>query len=317
MIALALTASVVGRSRDDGVDAAAAGSPERSALESPRTQTTAAPLAVAGKIVFTSDRSGHSDIWVMDADGSDQRQLTHHPGGTFGDAVQPDLSPDGTRIVWLRQVASHAADLMIMDIDGDHVARLSTVPAFYGFPRWSPDGTRIAYSDRTGGAVTLLTVRPDGSDVRNLFSDPAIPIRSVSWSPDGRRVVADTDNSKADAQGLWVIDLADGSAKRVFAGDVVSPAWSPDGRRIAFSSQRQIMTINPDGSGLAPVPIDPMPVEEEVMALDPAWSPDGSQIAFVLFYIRHRDYEIWVMEADGTHPRNVSNAPSFEGFPTF
>jgi TolB protein len=317
MIALALTASVVVRSRDDGFDAAAAGSPEGSALESPMTQTTGADRAVAGKIVFTSDRSGHSDIWVMDADGSDQRQLTHHPGGTFGDAVQPDLSPDGRRIVWLRQVASHAADLMIMDIDGNHVARLSTVPGFYGFPRWSPDGTRIVYSDRTASGVGLFTMRPDGSNVRQVFSNPDIPVRSISWSPDGRRVVADTDNSKPDAQGLWVIDLADGSASRVFSGDALSPAWSPDGQRIAFSSQRRIMTMKPDGSGLAPIAIEPVPVEEEVMAWDPAWSPDGSHIAFLLFYIHHRDYEIWIMEADGTHARNLSDTPSAEGFPTF
>lgn len=161
------------------------------------TGSTTAP-DLAGKIVFSSDRSGSWELWAMEADGSSPQELTGQVDGLA--AAQPHLSPDGTRIVWLQQVASHAAHVMKMGVDGSGIAQISKDPAFFGFPRWSPDGTRIAVSHRASNEVAVVTMRPDGTDVRTVFTDPEIPVRSVSWSPGGSQLVADTDNSNPHAK---------------------------------------------------------------------------------------------------------------------
>jgi Tol biopolymer transport system component len=159
-------------------------------------------------------------------------------------------------------------------------------------------------------------MRPDGTDVRTVFTDPDIPVRSVSWSPDGNQLVADTDNSNPHAKGLWLIDF-DRSARRLFSGDALSPAWSPNGQWIAFASEGQLLKIRPDGTGLTPMITDPLPVDGQVVAWEPAWSRDGTQIAFVVTQVGSTKKDIWVMDADGTDPRNVSNTPASEGSPSF
>jgi Ca2+-binding RTX toxin-like protein len=103
----------------------------------------------------------------------------------------------------------------------------------------------------------------------------------------------------------------------VFDGD---PAWSPDGKSIAFSSDRdgnrEIYVMNADGTdqrrltntGGTVDPIDPHGLDA-----DPAWSPDGKQIVFDSN--RDGDYEIYVMNADGSDQRNLSTNPSLDALP--
>lgn len=305
-----LVACGVGVKGDSGATeaVAAAGTP----ADPLGTGSTTAPDA-AGKIVFNSDRSGTWELWAMEADGSGPQKLTGSPAGGLA-AAAPDLSPDGTRIVWLQQLASHTAHVMTMGIDGTGVAQISNEPAFYGFPSWSPDGTRIAVSHRTGRVVTM---RPDGTDVRAVFTDPDIPVLSVSWSPDGSQLVADTDNSNPHAKGLWLIDLDHASARRLFSGDAISPAWSPNGQWIAFASEGHLLKIRPDGTGMTPMISDPLPVDGQVVEWEPAWSRDGTHIAFVVTQVGSTNTDIWVMDADGTDPRNVSNTSASEGSPSF
>jgi TolB protein len=252
--------------------------------------------------------SNDYDIWVMDADGTDPRKLTDH----FGSDSQPDLSPDGKRIAWVRWAQS-GSHVMVMDSDGGNQRQITQYAGDYNYPRWSPDMSRILFT----GGHRIFTVKPEGTDLRKVFEDPAIPVRGASWSPDGKRVVADTNNSSATAQGLWVIDLSTGSASRIFTSEAISPAWSPNGDRIAFNAGpgfSHIFTIKPDGTAAAQLTTGPGQDQGGPARFDPAWSPDGSRLAFMY---SQPNYEIYSMAADGSDVRNLSTSPADDQQATF
>ena len=97
---------------------------------------TPEPPAVRTQIVFTSNRDGDWDIYVMDADGGNVRQLTDHPASDGS----PDWSPDGSRIAF-DSTRDGDWDIYVMDADGGNVRQLTDDPAFSrsdGYPAWSP-----------------------------------------------------------------------------------------------------------------------------------------------------------------------------------
>src|SRR6266545_4199031 len=90
-------------------------------------------------------RPTHMDIWVMNADGSDQRQVTHLPGASFA----PYFHPDGRRIIFSSNYESPESrdfDLYLVNADGTGLGRITTAPGFDAFPMFSPDGTHLVWA---------------------------------------------------------------------------------------------------------------------------------------------------------------------------
>ena len=249
------------------------------------------------RIAFHSYRDGDWDIFLMNADGSNQRRLTH---SSASDAF-PVWSPDGTQIAFHSQRTGNW-DIFLMNADGSNRRRLTDNSASDQTPAWSPDGTQIAFvSDRTGNNDIFL-MDADGEDeyLRRLTNNRASDRRPV-WSPDGTQIAF-----RSYRDGDWDIFLmnADGSNQRRLthnrASDL-SPAWSPDGTQIAFQSYRDgdwdIYVMNANGSNLRRL------THNRASDEDPAWSPDGTQIAF--HHDRGRaedqwdDWDIYVMDLLG------------------
>src|SRR6476469_2139637 len=117
------------------------------------------------KIVFTSRRTGTSQVWVMNADGSNQTQLTFDAQPK--DQV-PDWSPDGSKIAYLADTHGIAdmgnswGDIWVMNANGTHQHQITHDATDYG-TAWSPDGTRIATLDFPTRTVYTLNAG-DGSD---------------------------------------------------------------------------------------------------------------------------------------------------------
>jgi hypothetical protein len=175
---------------DPGVDERAAWSPD------------------GGSIAFASTRGGHSDVWVMDADGANPRRLTSAsvmmplPGSGMS-AGGAAWSPDGARLVYV--VGTNAeTDLWIMDADGGAKRQLTSGPAVDIHPAWSPDGSTIAFR-RTGAPTqqgTLMAVTAaDGTpvwSVANVGND-----HTPAFSPDGRWLTfSDADHGPASLRAL-------------------------------------------------------------------------------------------------------------------
>lgn len=174
--------------------------------------------------------------------------------------------------------------------------RLTTDGAYDNFPSWSPDGSRIAFlSGRFyGGAVHLVTMAPDGSDIRDLTPEfEAVIQHPPQWAPDGQRLafVAYSPYYRrvSSLPGLYTV-RADGTELRRLAPAVRSPVtWSPDGQRLAFAQAVDdtvvLVTVAADGSD--PQPLVPIEGWQQADGDAPAhwawinsvaWSSDGTRI---------------------------------------
>ncbi len=245
------------------------------------------------RIVFQSNRTGIAQIYIMNADGSDLKQLTDYPRG----AETPVWSPDGRSIVYGAYVGDDNNDVFIMNPDGSSRKQLTGSPGYDGHPHWSADGQRIFYnSDQTSpdpGAEwskrwhEIFSMKADGTDLRQHTH-----CRSVctygSLSPDGRKI---TYRKTTDAPAYsWDLTLGSPNSE-VFVADVNGanevnlsnnaafdgwPAWSPDGKRIVFSSNRagpanvgHLYTIGVDGTDIRQI------TDGRWSYVQPAWSENS------------------------------------------
>ena len=252
-------------------------------------------------IAFSSNREGRLDIFVMKSDGSRQRNLTKNLASVH---IDPAWSPDGRKIVFEK----FGKIYVMNNADGKHLINLTPNqplnPGSYA-PAWSPDGRKIAFErDRdiyvmnaNGEKKVSLTEGPTDDD------DPA-------WAPDGRKIAFERD---------WNIYVMNANGKRPVRltfnviGFNREPAWSPNGRKIAFRSNRDgnwdIYVMNADGTEQIQLTnTDSLPNAFPVYNRNPFWSPNSRKIGFDSN--RNGNYEIYVMDADGDNPTNLTQNPA-------
>ena len=274
------------------------------------------------RIAFQSDRDRNYEIYVMDDDGKNQRNLTNHPDRDLA----PSWSPDGTRIAFMSDRDGNY-EIYVMDADGGNQQNLTNHPEDERAPAWSPDGKRIAFvSDRDRfldihGFPTseIYVMDADGENPQNLTNNPADDW-SPSWSPDGKRIVfmsyrdghfiGDFEEITSE---IYVMDVDGGNQQKLTENrkNDESPSWSPDGTRIVFSSDRkgdwvnyEIYVMDDDGGNLQRL------TENRKNDWSPSWSPDGERIAFTSD--RKGDwenFEIYVMDTDGGNQQKLTNHP--------
>jgi TolB protein len=203
------------------------------------------------------------------------------------------------------------------------------------YPMLSPDGTRVLFqSDRTGD-WEISTMKPDGTALARLTDSPGADVTPI-WSPDGRRIVFASEREDPDSD-IYVMN-ADGSGVRRLTrqpGDDSHPHWSPDGARIVFNSARatpdlsadwskqhiEIFTMAADGSDVRQI------TRFKTVSTYPQFSPDGRKIAFRRvtdepgmqwdLTLGTRNSEVFVMNADGSSPVNVSKSAAYDGWPAW
>jgi len=266
------------------------------------------------QIAFVSDRKGNPDIFVMNSDGSQVKQLTSNPFAelysNFGNAADngPTWSPDSKRIAFIsgrdNTLRSYVdTDIFIMDRDGHNVVKWDgpQLGRVVIFPAWDPSGCCLAYSESTHpgnlntDAYSIYRAEVVSSFPRRLTKDEATNF-TPAWSPDGRRIVFATNRN--DDFDLYVMDYDGSNLTRLTNAPGISeiePAWSPDGERIAFVAAQKkavILLMEIDGSNFVRL------TNTSVNSYDPAWSPDGKRIAFVSD--EGGVENIYVINADGT-----------------
>jgi Tol biopolymer transport system component len=178
------------------------------------------------KIVFGSGHGRASEIFVMNADGTDQIRLTHD---RFADTV-PAWSPDGTTIAFASG-RHHNVDIYLMASDGSHVRRLTHVRARDENPDWSPDGSRLVFQSNRGNPrydLDLYSISPSGSGIERLTSSTATEW-APAWSPGGTQIAFTTARYPKGVEDIAVLALWSPVIVRfVIPGSLeLEPDWQP------------------------------------------------------------------------------------------
>ena len=252
-------------------------------------------LAAQGsRIVFSNLVFDNFEIYVMDADGGSRENLSNHPV----DDMDPDWSPDGTKIAFVSDRNDGEYQIHVMDSDGKNQIRLTDGPRRKRYPDWSPDGQQIAFSVHDG-ISHIEVMDADGHNRVVLENDASEP----SWSPDGGKIAF---QSWRDGE-IFVIGADGQGLERVthdFLGGL-SPSFSPEGRRIAYWSAEagfhHIYVMGADGKNRKRL------THNQEHHSHPTWSPDGQTIAYV---VSDDDIpfgaKIHLMTADGKYIKQLS-----------
>ena len=169
-----------------------------------------------GRIAFMSDRDWNWDIYVMDADGGNQRNLTNNPG----EDKNPSWSPDGKRIAFVGNF-----DIYVMDADGGNPKNLTNSRQNDFSPSWSPDSKRIIFVSLRGVNSEIYVMDADGDNQRNLTNNPGDD-KDPSWSPNGKRI-AFSSARNGELHDIYVMDPDGGNPRNLtnHPEDEGAPAW--------------------------------------------------------------------------------------------
>ena len=271
----------------------------------------------------TPDRQGDNaeELWVMDADGSDQERLSdgYDPPHYRSVNSRPTWSPDGTRIAFATRVESpeggvrlYHGEIRAVNADGSGGEAVLTDTPEGGAdrdPAWSPDGARVAFvrdHDLDGaGRTDVYVARADGRGETNLSAvgpgragGASASHGEPAWSPDGESLafVASTQGAGL----VWSMG-ADGTDKRRLT-DIAGYyrfadlAFSPDGTKIAYISAGSLVVMDADGTDEERIVEASYP--RNVWSF--AWSPDGKRIAFDRTIDESGEaYGVFAIDADG------------------
>lgn len=230
-----------------------------------------------GAVTFTSTQDGGARH-IFVASSSGITDLTGV--SSPADQVQPRFSPDGREILFTNYAPGLPnTEIYVMGADGRQPTALTNTGAGNSDATWSPDGTQVAFvSVRNNDGPNIFVMRTDGTGLKEITHD-ATGKSELAWSPSGDRIAF-----------------------------VRSPLGGGD---------REIYSIQPDGSGLTDLSNDPSTDDVE-----PAWSPDGSQIVFSgpLHQSGSVGGDLWLMNADGSNRRALNhetNGYSDGAYPAF
>ncbi|HUJ79297.1 MAG TPA: hypothetical protein VLY45_03150 [Nitrospiria bacterium] len=197
---------------------------------------------------------------------------------------------------------------------------LQSIPGLSGdqrFASWSPDGTSLAVMSNASGNWDIWTVRPDGTQLRQLTHEPSSEY-TAAWSPDGRWLIFSSDRVHRIWPNLWRLNPQQPEPAEPFSqanGKYFFPAWSPDGTQLAFL----YLPTGPPSFELRTMAVpgrkSRMLSNNGIVFSPPAWSPDGTRIAFASN--RSGTSKLWILTLDTGALRQLLRGPSQEMQPSW
>jgi Tol biopolymer transport system component len=229
-------------------------------------------------------------------------------------------------------------DIYVSPLDVESPIRLTFRRADDGQPAWSPDGTRLAFKTAQAGSNQLAVINADGTGETLLTRTFRFSEGQPAWSPDATKLLyrRTPENPLVQNGDTWVLDI-EKSAEHpatpetqpvlLRTGDERYPSYSPDGTQIAFrgdldlaepSGDEEIYVMNADGTDVRQL------TSNADFDSAPSWSPDGKRILFERAPAgtftpgtEAQEKDIYVMRADGTHVRRLTDSPGLDEGPEF
>ena len=220
-------------------------------------------------ISFSSLRSGNLEIYIIDTEGNNLRNLTNHPASDHS----ATWSPSGHSFAYVSH-RDGRGEIYVMDLNKNKTRRLTNHPAHDTHPSWSPDGKWIAFSSDRDGNYNIYKMDVNGENLQQLTNEGKYN-SAAAWSPDSRSIAF--YSIRNDSGDIYVMDTNGRSLRRLDTG--IAPSWSPDGERITYYNSvwkglSGIFVMDAKGKNSRRV----SPVE--TWSESPAWSPDGKWIAY-------------------------------------
>lgn len=292
--------------------------PTATLTPTPTNTPTPSPTPLGGgygQIAFASDRSGIPQIYVVNLDGNNPRQLTNMPEG----ACQPDWSPDGWRLVFISpcrgiQDTYPDANLYIVNEDGKDVTPLLTTPGSSFEPAWSPDGYLITFTSMRDRHMQIYLLDLRDNSIKQLTNKPGISdARQPAWSPSGNQIVYSA--KRYNAYQIWTMtSLGQTQEQLVRSGSDFwdfLPTWSHDGDYVLFNQRKAdkpliqswLMSIRFDNRSMlgTQIKVGSLPV------IDVAPSPDGFWLVFESF--ENKNHDIFITTVTGAGRQKVTTHP--------
>jgi Tol biopolymer transport system component len=224
-------------------------------------------------------------------------------------------------------------DVYVSPLDVESPIRLTFRPPDDGQPAWSPDGRRLAFKTVQFGSNNLAVIDADGTGETLLTRTFSVSEGQPAWSPDRTKLLyrRTPQNPLVQNADTWVLDIAGSAADPAHpvtqpvllrTGDERYPSYSPDGTQIAFrgdldlaepSGDEEIYVMDADGTNVRQL------TSNADFDSAPSWSNDGEQILFERAPagtftpgIEAQEKDVYVMRADGTHVRRLTDSPGLD-----
>lgn len=251
---------------------------------------------VGTRIVFVSSRSGAKEIWVMNWDGTDQRQLTKYGSiSTF-----PSVSPDGRIVAFTTWASGYPAIQMLVLDTGRKLSFYNQRASMNAFVSFTPDSKTVVFSSTAaGGPAQLYAADINGGSLRRLTHSGAIEVEP-KINPQTGSVLVDV-SGRGGLPQIYQMNMEGADVKRLSAGtgEATNPAWSPDGAHLAFAWTKGFEPGNYNIFIMDPVTQQTTQLTANAGRNEnPTWAPDGAHIAYASKM--GSQSQIWVMNADGT-----------------
>lgn len=272
---------------------------------------TGKPGVSSTEVAFISNRSGAKELYLMDVDGSNVRQVTRNK--TINEF--PSWGPDGDTLLYTSYRENRMPGLFALSRSGRSPGRVFKnlrpgASMYRGVI--DPTGQKVAVVASVDGATKIFTVDRNGGNARQLTTGKSLEV-SPSWSPDGSRIAFVSD--RTGGPQIYVMNADGSNPKRVtFQGSYNTGAsWSPDGKWIAYESrvggQFDIWLTDPEGTTNVPLIENPSTDEGA------SWSPDGRKLVFSSE--RRGRADLYVVDVDGGNLRRITQGEGDDKSPAW
>jgi TolB protein len=260
------------------------------------------------RIVFVSKVGRFKELFEMDLDGSNLRQLTRERGL----AISPSFHPNGSSVIYT-SYRLRKPELFLLPLSGGAPRQITNREGLEIGAKYLKDGSGIIASASFEGNSNIVIFDELGRIVRKVTSGGFIDV-SPTLSPDKNRFAF--VSNRAGGPQIYVMSLSGGEAKRIsFTGSnyCTSPSWSPSGDKIAFSCMaggNQLFIANSDGTNA-------LQVTFAGNNEDPAFSPDGRYVLFSSTMAGGGRRSLMLLPLHSGQPRAISASGSEDSMPSW
>ena len=265
-------------------------------------------------ILFHSSRDNiyGSNLYRIDLDGSDERQLTFTASN---DSFQA-WSPDGEWLIFHSDRYDRTTNLYRMRPDGTEQHPITVGAYSDSFSFWLPNLDRLVFVRDDGRQQDIYSVNLDGTDLRQLTSNQNSLEWRVTLSPDNQSAIYHTREARANAPvSIYRMDLDGNQTEELIdvGGENYFEAWSPDGNWMIISN-RNFESTRIYRFHLIDGVLELLADEGRVSNFS-AWSPDGEWIIFTSN--RDGNYELYRMQSDGSNVQRLTFNDANDSFETW